>query len=191
MFVKSNMAKEVKYNKSKGSIVLKPNTVTYVDDNLVSAKELKDCYGDRISIMSRSLVERIIVETAPKSIDSVIDEIKVNDEVVEPKLDPVNTKISDGTEDEDDSENGDDDSENGDDEGAVTGGAASVEDSTSNTGDEEIDAFLNGETDKVPEGTTEISEKEALKLKEEADKKEEKKVVKKGVRKASKGAKNK
>ena len=35
---------------------------------------------------------------------------------------------------------------------------------TSNTGDEQVDAFLNGETDKTPEGTEEITEEEAEEL---------------------------
>ena len=35
---------------------------------------------------------------------------------------------------------------------------------TSNTGDEQVDAFLNGETDKTPEGTEEITEEKAEEL---------------------------
>lgn len=35
---------------------------------------------------------------------------------------------------------------------------------TSNTGDEQVDAFLNGETDKTPEGAEEITEEEAEEL---------------------------
>lgn len=38
-----------------------------------------------------------------------------------------------------------------------------------NTGDKDVDAFLNGETDKVPEGTEEITEEEAEKLQENAE----------------------
>ncbi len=36
----------------------------------------------------------------------------------------------------------------------------------SNTGDEAVDDFLNGKTDDLPEGATEISEKEATELQE-------------------------
>ena len=146
MFVKSNMSKEVKYHKSKGVVVLKPGTVTFVDDNLVTAKELKDCYGDRINIMSREIVEKYIVETAP-AVEEPLEEIK------EPEL-------TEGNEDEE---------TKGDEEGSITGGAAPVE----FTGNEDIDDFLNGKTDKVPEGTKEITEEEALKLKEKAYKGEE------------------
>ena len=35
---------------------------------------------------------------------------------------------------------------------------------TSNTGDEQVDAFLNGETDKTPEGTEEITDEKAEEL---------------------------
>lgn len=38
-----------------------------------------------------------------------------------------------------------------------------------NTGDEAVDAFLNGETDEVPEGTEEITEEEAKALEEKAN----------------------
>ena len=206
MFVKSNMSREVRYHKSRGVIVLKPNTVTFVDDNVVSAKELKDCYGDRINIMSRDVVEKLIVETAPEITEDVVEEIKVNNEVIEPVIKPVETSFSD---------------EENENEGEVTGGAAPVDplseledvigevDVTEvnnedeapkrktlaeilaekeaekvNTGNDEIDAFLNGETDKVPEGTQEITEDEALKLQEEA-KKEAKSAPKKPAKKAT------
>ena len=40
---------------------------------------------------------------------------------------------------------------------------------TANTGDKEVDAFLNGETDKMPEGAEEITEEEAKALEEKAN----------------------
>lgn len=39
----------------------------------------------------------------------------------------------------------------------------------SNTGDKAVDDFLNGETDELPEGTSEISEKEAEELQKETE----------------------
>lgn len=39
--------------------------------------------------------------------------------------------------------------------------AEEIAEETANTGDEAVDAFLNGETEKVPEGTEEISTEEA------------------------------
>ena len=127
MFVRSNMDVAVTYNKSTGSVVLKPNTVTFVKDTLVTAKELKDCYGDRISILSQELVEEIIKEEAPKS--DVVEE-----QIVDNEIERLGNKADEA-----------------------------------NTGDEEIDNFLNGKTDVVPEGTEEITEEEALKLKAQAD----------------------
>ena len=154
------MDREVRYHKSTGSIILKPNTVTYVDDSLVTAKELTDCYGNRISVMSKELVEEYIANAAP---------VEVEDEVLEDELE-----------------------ENDSDEGVIAGGAAPIstnelenegtgngsdedtqdsteEDLTSNTGDKDVDDFLNGETTIVPEGTQEIDEEEALKLQKEAE----------------------
>ena len=42
-----------------------------------------------------------------------------------------------------------------------------------NTGDDKVDAFLNGETNEVPAGTTELSDEEAAKLELEAKAAEE------------------
>jgi hypothetical protein len=47
-----------------------------------------------------------------------------------------------------------------------------------NTGNPEVDAFLNGETEQVPEGTEEIDEAEALRLEAEAKKAEEERLAK-------------
>ena len=111
MFVKSSMGRDVKYSKSTGAILIKANTVTLIDDNLVTAKELKDCYGDRITIMSQEAVDQFVGELA-------------------------------------------------------------------NTGNPEVDAFLNGETEQIPEGTEEIDEAEALQLEAEAKKAEEERLAK-------------
>ena len=91
------MDRDVKYSKSTGAILIKANTVTLIDDNLVTAKELKDCYGSRITIMSQENVEQYMGDLA-------------------------------------------------------------------NTGNADVDAFLNGETDELPEGTKEIDNEEALRL---------------------------
>ena len=153
MFVKSSMPVPVKYNKSTGSIELKPKTVTYVDENIISANELLACYGNRISILPAELVEEIIKEEAEKvneesaedlEIDTTLDEGKEEDEGNE------------GTDEANEGEEGTDEANDGDE---------------ANTGDKDVDDFLNGKTDVVPDGTTEITEEEALKLKEEADKK--------------------
>ena len=147
MFVRSSMSVPVRYSKSKGSIILKPNTVTFVDDTLVTAKELKDCYGDRIAILSQDLVEQIIQEEAPKA-----------NEESKQDSDTDNTPVNDGEGKEEDAEG----------EGASEDDGEGEE---SNTGDKDVDDFLNGKTDVVPDGTTEITEEEALKLQKEAEEK--------------------
>jgi hypothetical protein len=122
MFVKSSMGRDVKYSKSTGAILIKANTVTLIDDKLVTAKELKDCYGNRITIMSQEAVDQFVGELA-------------------------------------------------------------------NTGNPEVDAFLNGETEQVPEGTEEIDEAEALRLEAEAKKVEEERLAKEAEAKAAEEAK--
>ena len=113
----------VKYNKGNNFIEIKPMTVTYIKDGLVTPKELTDCYGQRIIILSNDQVEDVIEEQV---VDNEIETLGNKEEV-------------DNTPAE------------------------------ANTGDEEVDDFLNGKTDVVPEGTEEITEEEALKLKAQAD----------------------
>ena len=152
MFVRSNMDIPVRYNKSTGSVTLKPNTVTYVADTLVTAKELLSCYGDRITIISNETVEEIIKEEAPVEVEEAHTEAEKEEEKEETEKEEVAEK--------------------------------------SETGNEEVDAFLNGETDKLPEGTTEITEEEALKLQKEAEaEKEEEKEAKAKVEEEVKPAK--
>lgn len=93
MFVKSNMDVEVTYNTNGNAIVIKPKTVTYIADNLVTPQELINCYGSRISVMSPKLVEQIIKEEAAKCPVEGTSEV-----VVEPTKEPeVNTVTADET----------------------------------------------------------------------------------------------
>ena len=57
MFVRSLMSKDVIYRKGGLSLVIKAGTSTYVDENKVSAKELKSLYGDRVVISTRDGIE--------------------------------------------------------------------------------------------------------------------------------------
>ena len=59
------------------------------------------------------------------------------------------------------------------DEEAVDGADKGDDENKSNTGDEDVDKFLNGETDKLPEGTQIISEEDAKKLLENSEGKSE------------------
>ena len=74
---------EVTYNSNGNAIVIKPKTVTYIADNLVTPQELIDCYGSRISVMSPKLVEQIIKEEAAKCPVEGTSEV-----VVEPTKEP-------------------------------------------------------------------------------------------------------
>ena len=56
MFVRSRMSIDVTYRKRGTIWDIKANTVTYIDENKVTAQELKDLYGSRIEIISRDNV---------------------------------------------------------------------------------------------------------------------------------------
>lgn len=89
MFVKSSMDIEVVYRKSNSEIKIKPNTVTFIDDSLVTPKELKDCYGSRISIISPQFEEQVIKEISiGEQVEEVKEEVKEEpkDEVVEEQV---------------------------------------------------------------------------------------------------------
>ena len=84
MFVKSFMKSEAVYRKSTGDTVLKPMTTTFVDEKIVSAKELKACYGDRISIIPSDKEEEFIKETISAT------EVEVSEEDVKVVTDFLN-----------------------------------------------------------------------------------------------------
>lgn len=76
MFVKNKEKIDFNYRKSGYLAVLKAESVTYVDETKITAKELKDCYGQRIDIISRELA----LEIAPK-----VEEAKKAEKNVAPK----------------------------------------------------------------------------------------------------------
>ena len=163
MFVKSKMNIPAKYNKGSDCIVLKPNTITFVDDTKVTAKELLDCYGQRIDIISDGVIEaeglhqQVVVEE-PKA------EAKLEERKEDLTLDSLNSIL------------------------------AEIEDGEKVENKEEIEFFLNGETDELPEGTEEITNEEAEELEKVAkvEIKEEKKTeVKKEEKKTTKTASKK
>ena len=88
----------------------------------------------------------------------------VNPEKIEEKM---KKYLEEKTEKEDgEGENADGQGEEG--QGDVDNSGEDVNNNTSNTGNEEVDNFLNGKTDKVPEGTEEVTEEEALILEAKA-----------------------
>lgn len=62
MLVRSRVGTPLKYRKSSGCYVIQPNTVTFIEDGKVTAKELKGTYGDRIEIISEDLVAPVTEE---------------------------------------------------------------------------------------------------------------------------------
>lgn len=84
MFVRSLMSKDVTYRKGGLSLVIKAGTSTYVDENKVSAKELKSLYGDRVVISTRDGIE--LAKELPKPIFVKKEEKKpvvLNEDLIE------------------------------------------------------------------------------------------------------------
>lgn len=80
MFVKSKMSIPVKYYKGADCIIIKPNTVTYVDEAKVTAQELRNCYGQRIDIISIESVGQIAKEKAVTK--ETLDKVEPKKDVV-------------------------------------------------------------------------------------------------------------
>lgn len=106
MFVRSSMEIPVTYSKSIGSVTLKPKSVTYVDETIVTAKELKDCYGDRIAILADEVAEpevKEIVEDSKVDInpegkeENEGEEANTGDEAVDDFLNGKTDVVPDGT----------------------------------------------------------------------------------------------
>ena len=73
MFVKNREKVDFQYRKGSYLAVLKAGTVSYVDETKVSAKELIDCYGQRIDVVSRD----IAIEVTPQIKKEEVKEKKV------------------------------------------------------------------------------------------------------------------
>lgn len=156
MFVKNKATVDFKYRKGDYVAVLKAGTVSQVDETKVSAKELTDCYGQRISVISLDSIPepaapKFVAPKAPAATDKVetVKKEELNDQFIDKILDEIKEEAG-NTEEKDSLEE------------AVKG----------------VEAFLKGETDKLPEGTQLISDEEALKLAEQASKVAEVKATK-------------
>ena len=151
MFVKNKEKIDFQYRKGPYLAVLKALTVSYVDESKVSAEELLACYGQRIDIISRDLAMQIaphvkedkkeVKRKAPKIVETIKKE-ELNDKFIGKILEEIGGAPSVPDEPED----------------------LVLDDSEPITGDKDIDDFLNGKTDKLPEGTQIISDEEAQKL---------------------------
>lgn len=203
MYVKSLMKKEAVYRKSVGDVVLKPLTVTFVDESIVSAEELLGCYGDRISIIPENLVnsskedkvsfseevdevvERLSkteeIKRLAKSLEENTEEEEIKVEDVQELIDILKKLVAEKRPTVE-----------------IEGKELTPEETIAELDDllkdfegeennniPEIKDFLDGKTDNLPEGTEVITNNEANKLESSN------KVVKKQVKKSGKGKKNK
>ena len=154
MFVRNKTNVDFTYRKGSYCAILKANSVSFVDENKVTAKEIKNCYGQRVTVISQDSTQYTeeIKKLPPveKNIKEVtVEKAKLNNSFIEELLGEVNEEIAKGakeiaTETEDATEE--------------------VVETEATTGIEEVDNFLNGETDELPEGTEVISEEEAKAL---------------------------
>ena len=138
MFVRNRASIDFKYRKSDYLVVLKANTVTYVDENKVSAKELRGCYGQRIEIISRDIaediatphtVEEAIKKEAPKA-TKIIKKEELNDSFIEKVLEEIEGEVKK----------------------EETSTPEIKEDKTCEEVAQQVVAFLSGGTDKLVEG---------------------------------------
>ena len=136
MFVKNKATIDFKYRKNGYLATLKAGEVSYVDDSKVCAKELRDCYGQRIDIIS---LDPVIQEGHRDKVETVKKE-ELNDSFIEKVLGEIEGKEPEINETRD------------------------LKDEISLLLNKELAAFLNGETDDLPEGTEIISNEEAEKL---------------------------
>lgn len=54
----------LKYYTKGTKILLKPGVSTYVSDEIITAKKLKDCYGNRVRIIDEANIEKLYKEYA-------------------------------------------------------------------------------------------------------------------------------
>ena len=98
MFVKNKEKVDFKYRKGSYLAVLKAMTVSYVDESKVSAQDLKNCYGQRIDIISRDLANEIaphitkeeeVKKEAPAKKVETVKKSDLNDSFIEQILDEI------------------------------------------------------------------------------------------------------
>ena len=164
MFVKNKAKVDFNYRKGDYVAVLKAGTVSQVDETKVSARELLACYGQRITVISLDETCEAPVKEVPVKEAKVettgVEKIKkedLNDNFINQILDEIKGDEADTDTDIDADTDTDTEVETDTELDEVYKKAA-----------EGVIAFLNGETDKLPDGTEVISEDEAKKLEEAA-----------------------
>lgn len=89
MFVRSRMEKDAIYRRKGGVWVIKAGSVTFIDENKVTARELKSLYGSRIEIISRDKLEDEEVKIPVKKEIKALEDKKVKVEANKKPLDEV------------------------------------------------------------------------------------------------------
>lgn len=121
MFVKNKASIDFNFRKGSYLVTLKAGTVTYVDENRVTARELIGCYGQRIDVISRDLVqetpspvvvkERIKAAQAfkneEKKIEAAPKKVEFSDSFIDKLLDEIKTEVDEEADDDVDSGEGD------------------------------------------------------------------------------------
>ena len=91
------MSRDVVYRRKGLSWTIKANTVTFIDENKVSAQELKKLYGDRIDVITRDRLEtdekEILVKKEIKKPE--VKKVQISKPVVTPKVQNYNNLIDD------------------------------------------------------------------------------------------------
>ena len=75
MFVRSRMTRDMVYRKGGKEWVIKAGTISSIDENVVTAYELKSLYGSRIDIIARGVTDEVkptkpVKSEAPKKLES-------------------------------------------------------------------------------------------------------------------------
>lgn len=129
MFVRNRENIDFKYRKRGKCVVLKANTVTFIEDTFATPEELRSCYGQRIEVISKDFEDKAVNSVNKNEIKKVVE--VQQDNVIDNLLAEVEKELK---EEEDKKQI------------------------------KEVKDFLEGNTDKLPEGTKEIEEDEANRL---------------------------
>ena len=104
--VMSLMKTDVKYHTNGKCVVIKAETTTEVDSDIVKPEKIKACYGSRVRIIENwdnfDTDLEVVAETKDETKDKVKEPVKdnVKDEVKDEVKEPVKDKVKDETKDE-------------------------------------------------------------------------------------------
>jgi hypothetical protein len=158
MFVKNKSSIDFNYRKNGYLAVLKAGTVSYVDENIVSARDLISCYGQRIDVISLDDIETPALKKEhtkkPAEVKKVAEKkpsIIKKEELDESFIEKVLGEIEEENKAPD-----------------LKDELVKILEANNAVAD-----FLEGKTDELPEGTEIITNEEAEKLENKEIKKEE------------------